>query len=471
MQIKSEKTTIYRDERHFQKEQLRTIFKAYDIRGRTDTGELTPEIIHHIGSVFASHTNEESIAVGRDCRLTSEELMGAFTAGITGAGKNVLDLGLTTTDTLYYATVQRKAAGAMITASHNPAHYNGIKLCKAGAMPFNSKELEALRDGIPTKTNGSKQGRVENIDVLPNYIEHLLSITGAKKPRRKLKVAADGSNGMAGIALEQIFSRTPAELIGIHITPDGEFPNHPADPSHSENLKDLIQLIKQESPDLGVIFDGDADRAVFIDDKGQPLPGGTAISLIASWYLKERAPGSTIVYDSICPHQTPRMIEKCGGKAVRSRVGTPFVRQTMSETNANFAGETSGHFYFKENFAIDSGLLTMLIMMQILSETDAPLSSLRKQFESQAAYQAVTFPILDREKALLAVADAFSNKGQLDFFDGLIVNWPNKWFSLRSSNTEPIIRLHAEAENQETLQKLIQEVSLIIEHPYSNQNI
>ena len=230
MQIKSEQTTIHRDERHFQKEQLRTIFKAYDIRGRTDTGELTPEIIQHIGSVFASHANEESIVVGRDCRLTSEELMVAFIAGITGEGKNVLDLGLTTTDTLYYATVQRKAAGAMITASHNPAHYNGIKLCKAGAMPFNSKELEALRDGIPTKTNGSKQGRVENIDVLPNYIEHLLSITAAKKPLRNLKVAADGSNGMAGIALEQIFSRTPAELIGIYITPDGGIPQSPRRP-------------------------------------------------------------------------------------------------------------------------------------------------------------------------------------------------------------------------------------------------
>ena len=467
MPIKPEKTIIHRDERHFQTEQLRTIFKAYDVRGRTDTGEITPEIMRHIGSVFASHINEEGIVLGRDCRLTSEELMAAFIAGVTGEGKNVLNLGLTTTDALYYATVQQEIAGAMITASHNPAHYNGVKLCKAGAIPFNSRELGALRDGT-TKTNGSQQGRVENLDVLPDYIEHLLSIIVAKETWSNLRVAVDGSNGMAGLALEQIFSRTPSELIGIHMELDGEFPNHPADPSYSENLRDLIQLIKRESPDLGVIFDGDADRAVFIDDKGKSLPGGSALSLIASWYLTKQAPGSTIVYDSICPRQTPQMIEKYGGQAVRSRVGTPFVRQTMLEANANFGGETSGHFYFKENFAIDSGLLTMLIMMQILSETDVPLSSLRKQFESQAAYQAVTFPIHDREKTLLAVADAFHDKGQLDFFDGLIVNWPNKWFSLRPSNTEPIIRLHAEAESQEILQQLIQEVSLIIKRPNLN---
>ena len=459
MPIKPEKTTLHRD---LQKEQLRAIFKAYDVRGRTDTGEVTPEIMRHIGSVFASHINEEGIVLGRDCRLTSQELMAAFIAGVTSKGKNVLNLGLTTTDTLYYATVQQEVAGAMITASHNPAHYNGVKLCKAGAMPFNSQELEALRDDNPTKTHGSKQGRVENIDILPSYIEHLLSIIVAKETWSNLRVAVDGSNGMAGLALEQVFSRTPSELIGIHMELDGEFPNHPADPSYSENLKDLIELIKRESPDLGVIFDGDADRAVFIDDKGQPLPGGSALSLIASWYLTKQAPGSTIVYDSICPRQTPQMIEKYGGQAVRSRVGTPFVRQTMLEANANFAGETSGHFYFKENFAIDSGLLTMLIMMQILSETDVPLSSLRKQFESQAAYQAVTFPIHDREKTLLAVADAFRDKGQLDFFDGLIVSWPDKWFSLRSSNTEPLIRLHAEAQSTESLKGIISEVADII---------
>ncbi len=462
MQSKAEKITIRRDERHLQQEQLRTIFKAYDVRGRTDTGELTPEIMQHIGSVFASQVNEESIVVGHDCRLTSEVLMAAFVAGITGEGKNVFNLGLTTTDTLYYATVQQKIAGAMITASHNPAHYNGVKLCKAGAMPFSSGELEAFRDGIPTKTNGGKRGRVENIDVLPSYIEHLASIIATTEAWKKLRIAADGSNGMAGIALEQIFSRTPAELIGIHMQPDGRFPNHPADPSHSENLQDLIQLIERESPDLGVIFDGDADRAVFIDDKGQPLPGGTAIALVASWYLTKRAPGSTIVYDSICPHQTPRIIEQYGGRAIRSRVGTPFVRQTMLEANANFAGETSGHFYFKENFAIDSGLLTMLVMMQILSETDVPLSSLRKQFEGHAVYQAVTFPILAGEKTLLAVADAFRDKGQLDFFDGLIVNLPDKWFSLRSSNTEPLIRLHAEAQSTESLEEIISEVADII---------
>ena len=448
---------------NFSTSNLNKLFKAYDVRGRTDTQELTPAIMHRIGAVFASTMDSQRIIIGRDCRLTSNVLTKAFNEGIIRQGKDVLDLGLITADGLYYATAKEAIAGAMITASHNPGHYNGVKLSKAGAVPLSSEELIELRDKMTLPlVNAGRLGQTEKGSIMPEYIEHLLSIVSPLGGYENLRITVDGSNGMAGPAVEHIFRRLGAELIGIYLEPDGNFPNHPADPSHLDNLYDLIKLTERHQPNLGVIFDGDADRAVFIDEKGKPLSGSTTIALISQWYLANRKPQATIVHDSICSRMTPKLIESYGGRAVRSPVGSPFIKQTLLEADADFAGETSGHYYFKENFAIDSGLLSMLIMMQIVSEASEPLSVLRQKFEHQAIYQATTFKVTNWAGVLEAVAAAFAQRGELDFFDGLIVNWPDKWFSLRSSNTEPLIRLHAEAPDVESLEDIISEIADII---------
>ena len=444
-------------------ENLADLFKAYDVRGRTDTCELTPEIMLGIGAAFATTFEQESVMVGRDCRLTSKDLSEAFIAGARRQGKNVWDLGLTTTDALYYSTTRHEAAGAMITASHNPANYNGVKLCKAGAVPMSSEELEACRDRVPRLGRPEvPEGKLGHIDIMPAYLEHLLSLIGDVERMGGLRVAVDGSNGMAGLAIGRVFESLPAELLGLHLELDGNFPNHPADPSYGENLTDLIDLVRRESPDLGVIFDGDADRAVFVDDRGEPLSGSTTVALLSHWYLTRKQPSATIVHDSICSRMVPRTIERYGGRAVRSRVGTPFIRQTMMKAGADFAAETSGHCYFKENSMIDSGLLTMLCMMRIRAEAGEPLSVLRKKFEHRNAYGKTTFKVVDRDVVLRRVANAFAGRGQLDFFDGLIAEWPDRWFSLRPSNTEPIVRLHAEAGNSTDLEQMMQEVAELI---------
>ena len=400
--------------------------------------------------------------IGRDCRPTSEGLAAAFIEGVISRGKRVRNLGLTTTDALYYSTTRYEAAGAMITASHNPADYNGVKLCKAGGMPLSSKELMACRDEVVRlEPIQAARGRTENINIMPDYIEHLLSLTGDVGQFSRLKVAVDGSNGMAGLAVGQLFKRLPAKMSGLYLELDGTFPNHPADPSYEENMVDLIDLVRRESSDLGVIFDGDADRAVFVDDLGEPIPGSTTVALLSHWYLTKKQSAATIVHDSICSHMVPKIIRKYGGRAVRSRVGTPFIRQAILEAKADFGAETSGHCYFKDNHMIDSGLLTMLYMMNIRAVSGEPLSVLRKKFEHPGSYAHKAFEVADVNKALRSAARAFAGRGYLDFFDGLIVEWPDKWFSLRPSNTEPVIRLHAEAENAEELRELMQEVESI----------
>lgn len=443
---------------------LKTIFKAYDIRGRVDKNELNGKIMKQIGAAFAAYTKQNKIMVSRDCRLTSEELSRAFIEGVLGQGKDVINLGTTTTDTLYYSAVIEKTPGAMITASHNPVAYNGVKLCKAEAVPLSSEELQVIRNNIPVTSNSNKRGVERHADVSTEYINHLLSTLVNPEKISKLRIAVDSGNGVGGPAVEQIFNRLPAELSGIYLEPDGLFPNHPANPSRHENLKDLINLIVQENADFGVAFDGDADRAVLVDDRGDILSGNILIPLIANWYLPKHPPDSVIIYDSICSRAVPENIEKCGGKAVCSRVGSPFIKQVMSEEGAIFGGELSGHYYFKENFSIDSGLLVMLIMMQIVSENGEPLSALRKEFVQYYMPEEIIFEVNNREAVIDEIAAKFSSHktANINLFDGLTVEWPDRWFNLRASNTEPLIRLNAEAVDQSSATKLIKEVSDLI---------
>jgi len=437
------------------------VFKAYDIRGRTDLGELDPPLAEAVGGAFVLLTGASQIAVGRDCRRSSPDLAEAIAAGITGQGADVLDVGEVPTDCIYYVSGSRSIPGVMITASHNPPEYNGIKLCREGAAPVGAEtglgEIRAMVDqGVPSGPGG---GVVEVVDAISGYVDHLLSVVDPDRIGR-LRVAADGGNGMAGVAIGRIFERLEAELIGLYLEPDGTFPNHPADPLQPENLQDLVALMERERPDLGVAFDGDADRAFFVDDQLQPLSGSTTTALIARWFL-QRHPGATIVHNLITSRAVAETIRAHGGVPVRTRVGHSFIKKVMAESGAVFGGEHSGHYYFADNYRADSGMLAMLVLLQVVSEAERPLSELRKDVEPYVASGEINFEVADQHATLERVARAFAGADQ-DRLDGLTVSWPTKWFNLRPSNTEPLLRLNAEATDPEELADLVAQVEAVI---------
>jgi phosphomannomutase len=275
-----------------------------------------------------------------------------------------------------------------------------------------------------------------------------------------LQVAVDGGNGMAGVVIEDVFERIPPKLHGLYLEPDGTFPNHPADPLQPENLVDLIALVESDQADLGVAFDGDADRAFFIDDRGAPLSGSSTTALIARWFL-QRQPGATIVHNLITSRAVPETIRRYGGKPVRTRVGHSFIKQVMADTGAVFGGEHSGHYYFADNFRADSGMLAMLVLLQVISEAGKPLSELRQEVEPYAASGEVNLTVSDQAGAMDRVGAAFSD-AELDHLDGLTVSWPDRWFNLRPSNTEPLLRLNVEGPDREAVSDLVNRVRAIV---------
>ncbi|MGH8957425.1 MAG: phosphomannomutase/phosphoglucomutase [Acidimicrobiia bacterium] len=437
------------------------VFKAYDIRGRTDTGELTPDLARRIGAAFVQLFSAREVAVGWDCRASSPDMSRAMNEGITNAGASVLALGEVPTDVVYYVSGSRGLPGVMITASHNPSNYNGIKLCRAGAAPVGEDTGLAEIEKMVTKPlpASGRIGEVRDFDALPGYVDHLLAIVdeGAMKP---LRVAVDGGNGMAGAVIHQVFARIPPELIGLYLELDGTFPNHPADPLQPENLVDLVALVGSEQADLGVAFDGDADRAFFVDDLGEPLSGSTTTALIARWFLA-RQPGATIVHNLITSRAVPELVTKLGGKPIRTRVGHSFIKQVMAETGAVFGGEHSGHYYFAANFRADSGMLAMLVLLQVLSESGRKLSQLRREVEPYAASGEINIHVDDQAGTVERVAEAFP-EASIDHLDGLTVSWPDRWFNIRPSNTEPLLRLNVEGPDDETVSELSGRVQEVI---------
>lgn len=437
------------------------VFKAYDIRGRTDLGELDEALAVQVGKAFARLMGAAEIAVGRDCRASAPGLASALIAGVNEEGVDVLDLGEVATDTVYYVAGSRSVPGVMITASHNPPEYNGIKLCRPGAAPVGSDSgLEEIKAMIVAgMTDGPGGGAVEAFDPVPGYVEHLFSVVDPARIS-PLRVAVDGGNGMAGVVLEKVFSRLGAELIGLYLEPDGAFPNHPADPLQPENLVDLVALIEREKPDLGVAFDGDADRAFFIDDRGVPLSGSTTTALVARWFLQSH-PGASIVHNLITSRAVPETIRQHGGNPIRTRVGHSYIKAVMAESGAIFGGEHSGHYYFAANFRADSGMLAMLVLLQVLSESGKRLSVLRKEVEPYFASGEINLAVEDRAGAIEAVAAAFADAEQ-DRLDGLTVAWPDRWFNLRPSNTEPFVRLNAEGPDPGAVAKMVERVKEVI---------
>ena len=441
---------------------LDAIFKAYDVRGLVPE-ELDEEGARRIGAAFARFAGAGEIAVGRDCRLSSRGLASALIAGVVSQGVTVRDLGLVTTDMAYFASGKLDIPGAMVTASHNPKGYNGIKFCLAGAAPVGQDtglgEIKAwaARGLDPAVT---PEGAVVATDILDRYTEHVTTLV---KPEalRPLRVAVDGGNGVAGVAIPSVFARLPAELVGLYLEPDGNFPNHHPDPLRPENLRDLEVLMSRERPDFGVAFDGDADRALVIDDEIRAMPGSTVTAMIARWFL-DRAPGASIVHNLICSKAVPEIVTAAGGVPVRTRVGHSFIKDVMRRSGAVFGGEHSGHYYFRDNYGADSGILAVLVLMQILSEDGRSLSEIRREYEPYAQSGEINFRVADTASVIDAVGSAFRNV-HADCLDGLTVDLGAEWFNLRPSNTEPVLRLNVEALDAAGVDTLVDRVRMVIE--------
>ncbi len=440
---------------------LGSIIKAYDVRGVVPD-EFDSEAATRIGAAFASFVDADEVIVGHDCRLSSPMILAAVLDGITSQGVDVRMIGRIPTDLLYYAAGALELPGCVITASHNPPEYNGMKFCQPGAAPIGHEtglaEIRARAEqGVrPSGVRGS----VVEADLRTGYVEHVIAATGAAGIGN-LTVAADGGNGMAGAVLPQVFDGIAAELLGLYLEPDGTFPNHHPDPLRPENLVDLTNLMLDKQPDVGVAFDGDADRAFFVDDLSVPLSGSTTTAIIADWYLR-RDPGASIVHNLICSRAVPETVRAAGGVPVRTRVGHSYIKKVMAETGAVFGGEHSGHYYFRDNFRADSGIMALLVLLRVLSDAGEHLSELRKRYEPYAQSGEINFHVDDKQAADARVAAAFSDHS-MDRLDGLTVDLGDAWINVRPSNTEPVLRLNVEAPTAERVQDLVITVGGIIE--------
>ena len=439
---------------------LSGIIKAYDVRGIVPD-EFDEDVARRIGAAFAEFVDSDEVIVGHDCRLSSPAIREALIDGITGQGTDVRLIGEIPTDLLYYASGALSLPGVVITASHNPPQYNGLKFCQPAAAPIGQETgLADIREMAETGVApAAVRGVVRDEDLVAGYVDHVTEVTRAEGISG-MRVAADGGNGMAGAVLPQVFARLDAELLPLYLEPDGTFPNHPADPLRPENLVDLTRLVLDERPDIGVAFDGDADRAFFIDDQGISLPGSTTTAIIAVWFLRQH-PGSAIVHNLICSRAVPEIVEASGGIAIRTKVGHSFIKQVMADTGAVFGGEHSGHYYFKDNFRADSGVMAMLVLMRVLSDAGVPLSELRSTYEPYAQSGEINFRVKDKARADAAVERAFVDKPS-DRLDGLTVDLGDRWFNLRPSNTEPVLRLNVEGPDDEAVEELVSEISAII---------
>lgn len=439
------------------------VFKAYDIRGRVDTGELDEELYRRIGVALVSRLGAPAVAIGRDCRDSSPRFFASLAYGVRMAGGNVIDLGEVPTDAVYYYSGAQDMHGAIITASHNPPEYNGLKLCRPGAAPIGvDSGLAEIKEAVLAEETprGASEGTMESVAIVADYVDHLFGIVPADSIG-SLRVAADGGNGMAGIAIEQVFDRIPASLEGLYLEPDGSFPNHPADPLVPENLRDLEELMSTRRFDIGVAFDGDADRAFFLDDLASPLSGSTVTSLVARRILADN-PGDKVVHNLITSKAVPEVVEEAGGIPIRTRVGHSYIKQIMAETGAVFGGEHSAHYYFRDNYRADSGMLAMLYLLRIVSEDQRPLSQIRLDVERYSASGEINFTVTDQQEVMDRVAAVFVD-ADIDRLDGLTVDVGDRWFNLRPSNTEPLLRLNAEAPDEAEVARLVDQVSQVVE--------
>jgi phosphomannomutase len=440
------------------------LFKAYDIRGIYG-GDLTDDVAYKIGRAAAQYLNVAEIAVGRDMRVSSPQLTAALIRGISDQGVNAVDLGMVTTDALYFAVGKfNYPAGVMVTASHNPKEYNGMKFCRAQAAPVSlDTGLADIRD-LAVSGNFSKpahKGQVTQRDIIEDYVQHTLSFIDVSK-LKPLKVVVDAGNGMAGLMMPRVFKHLPCQLIPLYFELDGRFPNHPASPIESENKVDLQKKVRETGADVGAAFDGDADRMFPVDEHGDLLDGSQVTAMVANSLL-HKFPGSTILYNLIVSKSVPALVTELGGKAVRTRVGHSFIKAEMRKLNAIFGGEHSGHFYFRDNWFADSGLIALLIVLELISVEDKPLSEIIKPLDKGVRSGEINSKVSDAASKLQALEEKFGKGAQsVDHLDGLTVTYNNWWFNVRPSNTEPLLRLNLEADNQELMEQKRDEVLAFI---------
>jgi phosphomannomutase len=440
------------------------IFKPYDIRGLVPD-ELDEGVAEAVGASFATMTGASAVVTVHDMRTSSEPLAAAFARGVTSAGADVVDGGLGSTDMLYYASGCLGLPGAMLTASHNPARYNGIKLCRAGAKPVGQDTgLAELRDMASAGVAASAEtaGSVRRTDLLAGYADYLKSLVDLSGIR-PLKVAVDAGNGMAGHTVPKVFAGLPIDLLPLYFELDGSFPNHEANPLEPANLADLQRAVIASSADIGLAFDGDADRCFVVDERGVIVSPSVLTSLIAVRELA-REPGATIIHNLITSRAVPEFVAEHGGTAVRTRVGHSFIKAVMSERGAIFGGEHSGHFYFRDFWFADSGMLAALHVLAALGGQDKPLSDLLARYSRYVASGEINSEVADQTAATAKVRAAFIGRPEVssDNLDGLTITAAEWWFNLRPSNTEPLLRLNVEAADDATLAKVTDEVLHIV---------
>ena len=454
-------------------ERLQNLIKAYDIRGIAPE-DLDENISYLIGQAFVialklrkSDGGCGQVVIAHDMRPSGPALVKSFARGVLAQGVDVLYMGLASTDGLYFATGFLNIAGAMFTASHNPAEYNGIKLAKAGAAPVGQdsglKEITQLVLNPMPKFEGT-QGSESTRDLNAEYVKYLHSLVDLKSAR-KLKIVIDAGNGMGGFSVPKVFENSNFEIVPMFFELDGTFPNHEANPIDPANLVDLQKRVLAEKADIGIAFDGDADRAFFVDEKGKIITPSAITALIAKRELK-REPGATIIHNLITSRSVAEVVGEQGGKAIKTRVGHSFIKQVMKDTNAIFGGEHSGHFYFRDFWFADSGMLAALHVLAALGETTAPttFSSLISEFDRYIASGEINTRVKDVGITSKKVQDHFaaSKDVQIDDLDGLTFSSSTWWVNVRPSNTEPLLRLNAEAKDHATMEKLREEVLAII---------
>ena len=453
---------------------MNAIFKAYDIRG-TVPDQLDADLMERIGAAFARFaadtTGAVSILVAHDMRPSGPAFAEAFAQGALGQGVDVVHLGLASTDLLFFAAGRFDMPGAMLTASHNPAQYNGIKLCLAGARPIGvDTGLTEIRDmtveGLaPVARHGTLSSRG---DALSLFVEHVHSFL-QPSILRPLRVVADTANGMGGLTAPAVFAELPFSLEVMYGELDGTFPNHPADPIQPENLRDLQARVRETSADVGLAFDGDADRVFLVDDKGELVSGSLTTAIVADAMLSKH-PGEIVLHNLICSKAVPEVITERGGTPVRTRVGHSYIKQVMADTGACFGGEHSGHYYFRDNYRADSGIIAAMAVLEVMCATGQKLSELRIPYERYAASGELNTEVPDPLAVIEVVATRFQH-AQQDRLDGLTVDLTSGpgsdpadpwWFNLRPSNTEPLLRLNLEAADEESCARHVAEVRALI---------
>ena len=444
---------------------LSEVVKAYDVRGLVPE-QLDAEVAHALGAAFVRVVDApDGIVVGHDMRPSSPELVAAFAAGANEQGVDVLEIGLASTDELYFASGSLDRPGAMFTASHNPARYNGIKLCRAGARPVGlDTGLAEVRDlataGVPA--HDGTPGTTTTADVLPGYAAHLRSLVDLTGHRR-LRVVVDAANGMAGHTVPTVLDGLPLDVVPLYFELDGTFPNHEANPLDPRNLVDLQQRVRAEGADIGLAFDGDADRCFVVDERGEPVSPSAVTALVAVRELA-RVPGSTVIHNLITSRAVPEIITEHGGTPVRTRVGHSYIKAEMARTDAVFGGEHSAHYYFRDFWRADTGMLAALHVLAALGEQDRPLSQLASAYERYVASGEVNSEVADQAAATERVRSAYAGRPgvTVDDLDGMTVSTAGWWFNLRASNTEPLLRLNVEAGDRATMEQVRDDVLAVV---------